>query len=170
MTARAIDDNGDVVGSRQPAGSRTNYDLHGWIWESTGTLGELIHLPSNLLGIRQGWVLGYYVDSSAGSTGVTYVRWDLRSGEMRPTPTVLTYVAAINAHGWTAGHTRADDGMETAAIGGDGDQVLRLPSPPEAVVSPEGPSAATISDDGRVIGGAVAIDGNATRATRWTCS
>jgi hypothetical protein len=163
--AAAIDDDGTVVGTR----IADAWDSRGLVWSPDGSLRELpvpagFGPASAAHAVRDGWVLGWY--QQAGQNSTVPARWSLRTGEIRPLD-ALPYTTAVNRHGWVAGFVRDGAGFETPAILVDG-RVVTMPADPQAVPSKEGPVAATISDDGRVVGGNL-MTGEAGFAVRWTC-
>ncbi|MDG4791785.1 hypothetical protein O7626_38890 [Micromonospora sp. WMMD1102] len=170
--ATGIDDDGTVVGGI--GGPGTDLPARTTVWAPDGTTRDLPPPPRHAattsnLSIRGGWVLGWSVAPPGGEQKVVPTRWDLRTGKAAPL-TGLAWVAAVNRHGWVAGFVRDAAGVETPAVLA-GKRPLVLPSPAGAVPGTEGPSAVSVSDDGRVVGGLVSVApaDAATAAVRWTC-
>jgi hypothetical protein len=89
---------------------------------------------------------------------------DLRSGTFAPAG--IKAASAMNRHGWVAGFEAGPQRTQIPAIAGGGKKLI-LPMPSGATPAGE-VSAASISDDGRIVGGTVMRGGHHTPIL-WTC-
>jgi uncharacterized membrane protein len=155
----AIDADGTVVGQADQSGQA-------FVWTTDGKLRELKgDKDENLIsGIRDGWVIGASSDGDPGGPGEFAVaRWDLRTGAVTAFPTLRNpFGAKINSQGWFVGTSK-----DRSAVFW-GDHVTVLPQPAGGT-SGAGSVAATISDDGHIIGGYAIRANEAVVPVRWTC-
>jgi hypothetical protein len=154
-----IDDDGTVAGSALEGGGAT-------VWAPDGQRRSLSPdgLRPGVRDIRNGWVFGGQ-PLPVGAPGYASVTvWDLRTGATI-THESMQYGGSwsVNAHGWVAGATATDPAV------GYRDAVVKLPILP-GQVGGAGTSAATISDDGRTIGGQATTTEFNIVPMRWTCT
>jgi hypothetical protein len=166
----AVDDDGTAVGLAAGGSGPLDYgDSHAAVWRD-GTM-TVLNPPDAGYAARptataDGWIGGLSWPAASPAPNYlpdelgTGVRWNLRTGAAEPVPGVRD-IKGINRYGWTVGTT--EDSHPVAALG---DRVLALPLP--AGADPIGSAAATVSDDGRTIGGLVVVNDRPT-AVRWTC-
>lgn len=155
VRADDIDDDGTVVGARvsMPPDSGRN----ALVWRPDGTVRE--PAADSLTAVRDGWAVGFHNDEA--------VLWHLGDGTEKRLS--LPFAVDVNAHGWVAGQVRQGK-VEIPAIAFRAGKVMELALPQGAVPGTESVLATTISDDGRVIGGAVAADTENRIAARWSCT
>jgi hypothetical protein len=168
VSAHAIDDDGTVIGrhllEESFAGER------GLLWTPDGKIEELkapkgfgpAGAPRHL---RGGWVVGAFKAPGKPDHEPAELLGSLRSGHYEPAG--VTMANAVNRYGWVAGFEREAQRVQIPVIAGDGKR-LKLPMPGGARPAAE-IYAASISDDGRTVGGVVSTTGDNHAATLWTC-
>lgn len=170
VIATSLDDDGTVVGRHLLqegfAGERP------LVWSPDGKVEELkvangFGPAGSLLHVRGGWAGGVFATPGKPDHEQTHLVGDLRSGTFAPAGIKLGF--GMNRHGWVAGFDAGPDRTQIPAIAGDGKKLL-LPIP-EGTRAAEEISAASISDDGRTVGGTVMAAGKQDHVpVRWTCN
>lgn len=169
VIASSLDDDGTVVGrhllEQSFAGERP------LVWSPDGKVEELkvangFGPAGSLLQVRGGWAAGVFKAPGKPDHEQTHLVTDLRAGTFAPTGIKLGF--GMNRHGWVAGFESGPDRTQVPAIAGDGKKLV-LPIPDGAKAADE-ISAASISDDGRTVGGTVMVAGREDHLpVLWTC-
>lgn len=167
VSANSFDDDGTVVGRHLledgHAGERT------LVWTPDGKVKEF-KAPNGfgpagvLRQVRGGWVVGHFQAPGKPDHEPTELVGDLGSGSFAPAG--ITMAFGMNRHGWVAGFDAGPQRTQIPAIAGDGKKLV-LPIPSGAKPADE-VSAASISDDGRTVGGTI-MSGDQHTPVVWTC-
>jgi hypothetical protein len=175
-----IDEDGTVIG----AVGRDRFTTRPYVWLPNGT-GRELAIPADLAAsasvpafppsadgrkagtrsvplaivynIRNGWI--------TGRIGMTPVRWNLRSGEVRTFPEFAGMADGVNRHGWQVGIDRQGRAMLVSDAG-----PVILPDLATHTAGGLQNIPNTVSDDGTVIGGQSDDRDDVIRAVVWTCS
>jgi len=116
--------------------------------------------------VRDGWVVGAFKAPDKPDHEPVELLGNLRTGDLAPAGIRMAF--AVNRYGWVAGFEAGPQRTQIPTIAGDGRQ-LTLPIPNGARPADE-ISAASISDDGRTVGGTVMVAGGQDHIpVLWTC-
>ncbi|HKE66447.1 MAG TPA: hypothetical protein VKB59_17585 [Micromonosporaceae bacterium] len=156
----SIDNDGTVVGGANQSGNA-------YVWDPQGHISQLAgpSAYSYASSIRNGFVLGGSGRDNPDLPGLFLAaRWDLGTGKAKSFHDVtLSAAATITSSGWFAGNN------DKGPVAVFGDTVRQLPRVPGAVDWTQFAFAATMSDDGHIIGGQADRTANDIGAVEWTC-